>query len=428
MINDTQPGVANPDIPFHDLVQGLTAQCLERWWEGGAALPHPWPTYSIRDQLAREAHYERFWDVVGAEAERAPRAASEQAATQERILASFASFARAGLGWRQDQVDFLLGSGFVPVANEFVRAARRFDPSISGSDIYQAGRNAWTMNGLQLLMGLPVQLTPSVLAYSLLYPYTDNYLDDPALAEDDKLEFSRRFARRLAGEPVEPQQNLERTVYSLVNMIEGHYPRASHAQVYHSLLAIHRAQEKSVRLLRHKASPYDMDVLGISLEKGGTSVLADGYLVAGNLTPAQANSLFGWGAFLQLADDLQDVEQDRRDGLSSLFSQTAGRWPLDGITDRTLQFGHQVLQSLAWSRGPHAILLKEMMAWATSQLVVGAVGRASRYYSRRYLWEMEAHSPFRFGFLARQRRKLAHRRLSFMHLIEASATPEPSAP
>ena len=171
-----------------------------------------------------------------------------------------------------------------------------------------------------------------------------------------------------------------------------------------------------------------MDVLGISLEKGGTSVLADGYLVAGTLTPAQARSMFGWGAFLQFADDLQDVEQDRKDGLLTVFSQTAGRWPLDRLTDRTLQFGQEVLQSLAWSQGAGAQILQEMMAWATVQLVVGAAGRASRYYTRRYLWELEAYSPFRFGFLAQQRRKLARRRLSLMQLLEAFGVSESSAP
>ena len=31
------------------------------------------------------------------------------------------------------------------------------------------------------LLGLPVEVTPAVFAYSMLYPYTDNYLDDPAI-------------------------------------------------------------------------------------------------------------------------------------------------------------------------------------------------------------------------------------------------------
>jgi len=411
------------DAVFPARVRALTEEWLGCWWESKTSMPSLAPRYTIREQVAREAHLERFWTLVSAELEHAPRTLAEQSATQERILAAFADLARGGLGWRDDQISFLLGSGFVQVANEFVRAARRFDPAIPGSDIFQAGRNAWTMNGLQLLMGVSIRLTPAVLAYSLLYPYTDNYMDDPSLAEDDKLEFSARFARRLAGQDVQAQQQPESPVFRLVEMIEEQYPRESHGAVFDSLLSIHRAQEKSLRLLRHKASPYEVDILGISLEKGGASVLADGYLVAGSLSPAQERSMFGWGAFLQLADDLQDVEQDAREGLLTVFSQSAGRWPLDRVTDRTLQFGQEVLRSLDWAQGAEANTLKEMMHWASTQLVVAAAGRAGRYYTRRHLWELEALSPFRFSVLAHQRRKLARRRLSLMQLIEAFATP-----
>ena len=94
-------------------------------------------------------------------------------------------------------------------------------------------------------------------------------------------------------------------------------------QVYESLYAIHAAQARSVRLMRRDEPPYGVDVLGIAIEKGGASVLADGYLVAGSLTLPQARLLFGLGALLQLGDDLQDVEDDRAKGLATIFSQTA---------------------------------------------------------------------------------------------------------
>jgi hypothetical protein len=69
----------------------------------------------------------------------------------------------------------------------------------------------------------------------------------------------------------------------------------------------------------------EIDVLAIGLEKGGTSILADGYLVGNTLSSAPAAFLFGWGAFLQLADDLQDVRLDGQAGLFDHFFQTAGR-------------------------------------------------------------------------------------------------------
>ena len=118
-------------------------------------------------------------------------------------------------------------------------------------------------------------------------PYTDNFLDDPAVPPEAKRAFNERLARRLDGEDLAPTGDRERAVYELVAMIERQFARARHPQVYESLSAIHRAQVRSLGLLRRAASPYEVDVLGISFEKGGISVLADGYLVAGSLTPAQ---------------------------------------------------------------------------------------------------------------------------------------------
>ena len=191
--------------------------------------------------------------------------------------------------------------------------------------------------------------------------------------------------------------------------------------MFESLLAIHRAQEKSLRLLRGRASPYEVDVLGISFEKGGASVLADGYLVAGALTPAQEEFAFGWGVFLQLVDDLQDVRQDATDGLLTVYSQAAGRWPLDALTHRTFHFGNRVLERLSCFDAPDSEPLKELMRWSATRLLIDAAGGSGRLYSRRTLWALEAHSPFRFSFLAKRRRGLARQHAALMRLVEAFA-------
>jgi hypothetical protein len=267
-----------------------------------------------------------------------------------------------------------------------------------------------------------VRLTPAVFAYSMLYPYTDNYLDDPSIPEQTKSTFNGRFARRLAGHAIEPTSSQERTIWDLVGLIEGQFERLQSPQVFESLLAIHRAQEKSLRLLRRNASPYEVDVLGIAFEKGGTSVLADGFLVAGSLTPAQAEFLFGYGAFLQLADDLQDVESDRDSGLLTVFSQADGHWPLDTLTDKTFAFGSHVLQGIDSFAPGGPVPLKELMARSARTILVNSVGRSGRSFTRSYRREAEAHSPFRFALLKRSRRRLARERVSLVRLVRAFAT------
>jgi len=57
---------------------------------------------------------------------------------------------------------------------------------MSTGDIFQASRNAWTTNGLQIILGMPARLTPAIFGYSMLYPCTDNYLDHPGVSTADK--------------------------------------------------------------------------------------------------------------------------------------------------------------------------------------------------------------------------------------------------
>jgi len=412
----------NEGVTLPRLVQRFLQQFTTLWWRCDTCLPGLGPTYTTREKLAREAHLKRFLDTLTSELEQPPRTSSERYATQEHIFSAFGAFARSALDFKEPHLDVLRSRGFTQMAMEFAHAARRFDPTISASDILQATRNAWVMNGLQMLLGLPVGLTPAMTGYSLLYPYTDNYLDDPTIPEDAKTAFNERLARRLTGENISPINAQERAIYDLVGMIENQFDRSQYPDVFESLLAIHCGQARSLSLLRRDASPYEVDVLGISIEKGGASVLADGYLVAGSLTEAQAEFMFGYGAFLQIEDDLQDVHQDHKDGLLTVFSQTARRWPLDRVTSRTFHFGAKVLERLDCFDAPGLEPLKELMQRSAILLPIEAAGGAGHLFSRRYIRELEAHSPFRFSFLKKQRRKLARQRVSMMRLIEAYAT------
>jgi hypothetical protein len=410
-------------------IPAFLGRLTETWWECNDARPPFGTAYTPREQEEREAQLTRFLDETLHEARRPPRGMVECDALQERLLTGAAPLIKLALGLDDRHGDALGLRDFGAAATAFARAARHFDPAVSIADIYQAGRNAVTANFLQRLLGLPVESTPAIFAYSMLYPYSDNYLDDPTIPPEAKAAFNARLARRLAGEGVTPGDARERIVYDLVGMIEGQYDRTRYPQVFESLLAIHRAQGKSVRLLRRQASPYEVDVLGISLEKGGTSVLADGYLVAGSLTQAQEEFLFGWGAFLQLVDDLQDVAGDRQGGLLTVFSQTATHWPLDRLTNRAFQFGARVLQRLDCfdASGPDAAALKELMVRSASMLLVDAAGRAGRFHTRRYLRDLEAHSPFRFSFLNRSRKGLARQRVSLVRALEAFPASENTA-
>ena len=382
---------------------------LEWWREADPAPPAFLPSYPAREQARREAHLDRYLEAVEAELRAAPRSRPEQAAAEERLTAAFRLFAREALDFEDRHLDLLLAGGFTETGREFARAARLFDPSMSAGDIFQASRNAWTTNGLQILLGLPAQLTPAIFGYSMLYPCTDNYLDHPGVSKADKHAFNRRFGARLAGGRLAPAGRHEEQAWALVSLIESQYRRAEHPEVFASLCAIHRAQEKSLDLHRAAATGAG-DVLEIIFEKGGTSVLADAWLAAGTLAPIAVEFAFSWGVALQLGDDLQDVAADARDGIRTAFSEAAGREPLDAATNRTFHFGARVLADLDGIGAAAPPAIKELIRTSFFMLLTGAAGEARQFYSAAYVRELERRSPFTFEFLRNRRRRFTRKR------------------
>jgi hypothetical protein len=136
--------------------------------------------------------------------------------------------------------------------------------------------------------------------------------------------------------------------------------------------------------------------------KGGTSVLADGYLAAGLLTPEQEDFAFGWGVLLQLADDLQDVSEDLAAGTATLFTETSSE-PLDVVTNRVFEFGELVFARLDTFQAPCVEPLKELIRQSAAILLITAAGAAHQLHTRTYIQDLERHSPFRFGFVREHR-------------------------
>jgi hypothetical protein len=234
----------------------------------------------------------------------------------------------------------------------------------------------------------------------MLYPYTDNLLDDPHTPAEAKSAFNQRLRARLEGRSAQPANHREDKVWALVDRIESQYNREQHPDIFSSLLAIQSAQEASLGLRRDAALPRERVLHGI-FAKGGSSVLADGYLAAGLLTREQEDFAFGWGILLQLADDLQDVADDLSTGTATLFS--ADNQPLDAVTNRVFEFGERVFAGLNAFPASGATPLKQLIRQSAATLLTTAAGAAHELYTPPYLRDLELHSPFRFGFIREHR-------------------------
>ena len=387
--------------------------------------------YTAGEQQQREQAWDDAADGVEREL-RQPRAHRTQAArreTQKRIMSAFARFSAVALDLSEDAID-LLTHDFLPAGTRLARWARHFDPALSMPDIIQACRNAWTACGLQPLLGQRVELTPSILGYSMLYPYSDNFLDRETLAADAKLRTSRRFRERLRGEGLSAENELETALWALVELVEGQYPRARFPDVFDCLLAIHRAQEHSLAQVHSAAS--EPDLLLLSCAKGGSSVLADACLARGWLTEQESRFAFNWGVLLQLGDDVQDVREDLERGSMTLFSGPASR--RDRLDERVIQlltFADYVGREMeAMQSG--SPMLKGLLRMSWRSLILMAVAASHRHFSLQFLAEAEAFSPFRFEFLRERRERLTGRQglyaMLFDALVEPPAEGEASGP
>jgi hypothetical protein len=272
-------------------------------------------------------------------------------------------------------------------------------------------RNVWIMNGLQLMMGLPVEITPSVFAYSMIYPYSDNLLDDPNISDAEKKDFSRRFNRRLHGEHVESQNHAESQLFRLVGMFEKQFPRNNFPGVYESLYAIQQGQTRSLNLMNSNGMEESV-VREICFEKGGASVLADGYLVAGRLTPQQEQALFGYGIYLQLLDDIQDVKEDAEANTKTLFSCLDGTPDLSAFVNRTIHFGRRAMEELRCFNGTEMETMLRLMNRSIETMIIESVGLNPDSYSDDYLQSLERYSPLRFEFIRQKRSKSKSQRFS----------------
>ena len=180
-------------------MDALLGRAVALWRESPDALAPAGRAFAASEQQAREQALDRFLEVFQGELQNPPYTRPARQAAHDRINDAFVAFAQAALDLQPRHLELLLAGGFSAIGTEMGRAARSFDPQVSAADILQASRNAWTACGLQTLLGSPMRLTPPIFAYSMLYPYTDNYLDDPGVAREAKLGFSGRFGERLAG-------------------------------------------------------------------------------------------------------------------------------------------------------------------------------------------------------------------------------------
>jgi hypothetical protein len=387
----------------------LESKYVDLWLSTGSETPAVGEisTWRRRWQNARAAT--RLIDELSEEVEHYPDQEEDRSHWRHHLKEKVRSFGEERLGWPAGYRNLLVADEFFDSTVEFARKARTFDPSICDSDLGQALRNVWIANSIQMLLDLEVGFSPAIFAYSMLYPYSDNYLDDPGVSAGEKRSMNRGLELRLRGEDVTPLDERQGEIFRMVGLIEDHLPRVELPAVYLSLLAIHRAQVGSLKQQGGDAPLDTEQILRLSIAKGGASVLADGYLASGEPSRSEAEFCYGYGAFLQLLDDLQDVCADREAGHATLFTLCAESGPLDEPTSRIYRFMRLVVESSERFSSPRYSNLKDLIIRNCTFLLVGAVAENPRLFSRRFRRSLERRWPFRFASMRGLRRRASER-------------------
>jgi hypothetical protein len=404
----TSPNEAEQQA-FDRRTAGYAAKCAAAWTEANATSAGFGTTIDLAAKLEREHRADRYAEEIEARLRRWPASPARRANWRQGLLDAARRIAGDYLEGDAEGLDRLFTAEALEATRQFVRQARAFAPAITDQSLFQALRNLWVTHSVQLFLRAPITLSPTLFAYSMLYPWTDNCLDDLRLERAAKLAFGDWLTLRLSGAKAPPPDLHSEQVCRLVGMIERLYPRAEFPEVYLSLRAIHHAQMQSLDQQDAARTWDEQALLKLSIAKGGTSVLTDASLVRGSLTHDEAEFMFAYGVLLQLMDDLQDFRDDLVNKHMTIFTRQIGLGPLDEVTARLWAFTQKVLWSFSRFASAQPGSLKSLIQDNLRLLLVQTVARNHEFYTPDFVRRVEASSPVRLCYLAGQEKALAGR-------------------
>ncbi|HBG0506172.1 TPA: flagellar protein FliS, partial [Clostridioides difficile] len=320
-------------------------ECENTWNNSSVELFENIETYSKDSQKKREKELDKLLNTISVHLERYP----SDAVLRKMWVKKGEVFLQKTLEkeniFKLEKMDVEDRKKFLDITKQFIRDARKFDDDLPIGDIMQAMRNVWISNALQLLFGKEVYYSKANFAYSMLYPYTDNYLDNTNIDKNDKILFNNWLEKRLLGEHIKSKDYHESKVSQMIDYIESVYPREKFTEVYESLLLIFKSQVNSLKQHGKENHLCKEDLLSISIEKGGSSVLVDGYLISGLMTKEEIEFCIGYGFLLQISDDLQDIKEDLKYNHKTIITEMSKEGTLDKVVNKLINFTIELIDS-----------------------------------------------------------------------------------
>lgn len=288
---------------------------------------------------------------------------------------------------------------FEKETKHFIDRVRGFDADLNAGQIWQAMRNYFIYAMIVEMQGERQNAADPILAYSLLYPYTDNYIDDKTTTKKEKERYNRMIARKLKGEPVLAQSALEEKTCRLLDMIGDAYEGEAKKKVIGTLLQLLEAQNYSIR--QQKAGISEDEILGISIWKGSTSVLADYLFATQDWREKEEGFYLRFGFLLQLVDDLQDMEEDKKEGSHTLMIKAAEQKRLEGQVNRLLWFIWDTVRAFE-PRNPG---LKGFVLKNCVEITLLSVAMSAQHFLKEYIKALEPYLPLSVEFIKKMKKQ-----------------------
>lgn len=311
----------------------------------------------------------------------------------DRLVSDVKEFAKDTLGMSSFAVETIFKVEYFKHSEVFMKRAKKLLPDLDRESLFQALRNVWTMHSMQMYLNKPVELTNSVFAYSMLYPLTDNYLDNPDVSYEIKSEFNKRFRLKIKTGEGSPQSETEKKIFEMIDLIEEEWSRDQFPKVYESLMAILDGQQLSLNQ-QDQSCLYDHDLLFVTFYKGGASVLADAYLIAGELNSSQEDFAFMYGVILQLADDLQDIDVDLNEKHMTMMNTQVKVSYLDSMINKYLNMIDVFFDRYYKLETKEQKALKELSFESIQLLIFEAAMKSKQYISPEMYKHVKAGSHF----------------------------------
>lgn len=281
----------------------------------------------------------------------------------------------------------------------FIKAATGFDKAISMEEIGQAARNYLVYDVFTEIHEQVHNMMPAIFGYSMLYPYTDNYIDDPACSREQKHAYNRMIADRLLGKQVRVTDPYWVKTCKLLDHVTGYYEGDARKDIQNGLLLMLEAQHLSLsQTQKDGAAPLTADeIFHISAYKGGISVLVDRFYVPKEISKEDFIFYLRYGFFLQLTDDLQDITEDRNTGRQTLFTRAASVCcvTLEQTLNRLFHYLHETMKSYSFADEK----LEDFMENSCYLLLIYSAWMSRENFEPDYIGQFEPFLPLSFSFI-----------------------------